>query len=102
MPAIYRAAKAPATPLRSHTPQTPGSWRRVPVRAQPGDPTLDENQSPTANFDRVEASVSSPPLKAHRTKFLGNFWDPMGLFRLDIWRPQGDSNPCYRRERAMS
>ena len=19
-----------------------------------------------------------------------------------IWRPQGDSNPCYRRERAMS
>jgi hypothetical protein len=21
---------------------------------------------------------------------------------VDCWRPQGDSNPCYRRERAMS
>jgi hypothetical protein len=108
MPAIYRAAKAPATP----TPQTPGSWRRVPVRAQPSDPILDENRSPTANFNRVKASVfdrlvasSGTPLKADRTKFSGNFWDAMGLSRLshcDIWRPQGDSNPCYRRERAMS
>jgi hypothetical protein len=21
---------------------------------------------------------------------------------LEVWRPQGDSNPCYRRERAVS
>jgi hypothetical protein len=101
--------EAPTTPLRSTPPQTPGSWRRVPVRAQPSDPILDENRSPTANFNRVKASVfdrlvasSGTPLKADRTKFSGNFWDAMGLSRLshcDIWRPQGDSNPCYRRER---
>uniref|UniRef100_UPI0030DB26A4 hypothetical protein n=1 Tax=uncultured Paraglaciecola sp. TaxID=1765024 RepID=UPI0030DB26A4 len=24
------------------------------------------------------------------------------LSGFDIWRPQGDSNPCYRRERAVS
>jgi hypothetical protein len=31
--------------------------------------------------------------------------DPLDELReqlLRIWRPQGDSNPCYRRERAVS
>ncbi len=27
---------------------------------------------------------------------------PTDLERVELWRPQGDSNPCYRRERAMS
>ena len=43
--------------------------------------------------------VASPPI------FIGHLLHTSRLMipnLLIVWRPQGDSNPCYRRERAMS
>src|SRR5579883_2361917 len=32
----------------------------------------------------------------------GDHWTKIGPKKLENWRPLGDSNPCYRRERAVS
>ena len=56
---------------------------------------------PSDEVGDFDLGVGAPGSYPDLEKVISIKKDPGGPF-LWIWRPQGDSNPCYRRERAVS